>query len=95
MKVRKGIGVVRRERGERNTYICDVSVPLEWERESAPRVVLAAGRDPDHVSHEKGNAVFSFSFNTRKERKDAVRRITEALEGPSQYAKFKVYQLKD
>jgi len=87
--------MARRERGERNTYICDVRVPLEWERESAPRIVLAAGRDPDHISHEKGNAVFSFSFNTRKERKDAVGRITEAFDGPSRYATLKVYQLKD
>ena len=37
------------ERGRRNTFICEVTIPLHWAREYAQRILLAPGADPDLI----------------------------------------------
>ena len=75
------------ERAERNTYICDVVIPRDWQREFRTPIILAVGRDPDLVEPKGRNVLFSFSFNTQEARKQAIREIRKALgtlDGPSE-----------
>ncbi len=79
-----------RERGARNAFICDVSLPLHWEREFAPRLLLSVGVDPDITDTRDGWRYYSFSFNTKKSRKTAVRNIAQALVGLERIARVSI-----